>query len=215
MRVLTLEGKTTTIGDYLARLERDLGDIHRSVLIAGKSIEMLELAKEKVDIVGFTRAYVEELRDRVGGRFHVDFWFEEDPLRQEDLEAFFIQCDSGFLRQIYDNLVANAEKHAFAKDDDSSERINIGILFNFEGGKVQVDFSNTGKPFPENLNWANAIRKGTAYGATAGDGTGLWLINELMERHGGYLAFTDKTGPDGAHSDLVSTFELYFPILID
>lgn len=212
---LSLDGKSKTVGTYLARIERDLGNIHSSVITAGKTIQMLDMNMEKLDIIALTRSYADELRERVNGQYQVDFWFDEDSLREGDIDGVFILCDRSFLRTIYDNIVSNAEKHAFAGTENQPFRLDIGILFNFEDATVQVDFSNTGNPFPKSLKWANAIRKGGAFGSSAGDGTGLWLVNELMERHGGSLDFTDETGPDGIHTDLVSTFELYFPIAID
>jgi type I restriction enzyme M protein len=212
---LSLKSGAKSIGDYLKILERDLGSIHRSILTAGKRIELHDLNLEKLDIIAFTRQYADELRERIESRYQVDFEFDADSLLDEGLDTVYINGDPELLRQAFDNLVSNAEKHAFSKNEHLVNRLDIYFMFDFEARKVQVDFSNTGKPFSKDLKWANAIRKGGAIGSSAGDGTGLWLINEVMKLHDGELDFIDETGPHGIHSDLVSTFELYFPIAID
>lgn len=115
---------------------------------------------------------------------------------------------------MFDNLVENAEKHAFDESASIKNRLDIDILLDFNRMEIQIDFSNTGKPFPENFNFDNFINKNNKAGKNRGEGFGGWYINEVMKIHGGALKYIDETSTSGVGEGLASTFELHFPIEI-
>ena len=84
--------------------------------------------------------------------------------------------------------------------------------------EIQIDFSNTGNPLPENYSHEAFTRKGSKSGSNAGDGFGGWYMNEIMKKHNGTFGFTDETGPEGFYgmhgSEEVTTIELTFPIKV-
>jgi len=122
--------------------------------------------------------------------------------------------NSELLTDLMNNLIDNAVAHAFHPNWDN--RIEIYLMRDNEIDKpneVQILFSNTGNPFPENIKYSDFIKKGTKAGVNAGDGYGGWYINEIIKKHNGSFDIIDETGIEGlTNTDLATSFEINFPI---
>lgn len=208
---LQLNDSSRSLEDYLKIIRRDLESIHQSVLRTGKQIDMMEMNMGPVNIVEFVNLYVNELKERAKGRYGVNI-DDVEAKGSEVTDPVYVNADPHYLRIMFDNLVENAEKHAFTGNPINKNHFSISVFPSYDEDKVQVDFSNTGKPFPKSLKWKDFIRKGAGFGANSGDGLGGWYINEIMEKHGGFLNLTDET-EDGLFFDLVTTFEMHFPFI--
>ncbi len=114
---------------------------------------------------------------------------------------------------MFDNIIENAEKHAFTNSINSGNKIKIELLYDFEDDNVQIDISNTGNPLPETMTHDSMVRRGSSLGKNSGDGIGIWFVNEVMKIHKGKFSFTDETGPEGIDGEYVTTMELTFPII--
>ncbi len=204
-----------TLKEHLEIIERDLASIYQATSKAGKESELAKLEISKIDIIRFVKEYCNELNENDDKSFELIFQTWEEDLQMEGISNVYINGDTDVIRKVFNNLVENAEKHAFNNNYSIKNKLHIDLYYDFEGMQVQIDFSNTGIPWPSNYSWEKAIKKGSKTGANAGDGTGLWYINEIMKKHGGKFDFTDETDIEGVGGDLVSTFELYFPIEID
>ncbi len=204
----------STLDTYLKIIERDLNSMNRSVNKISNQIELMDLNLEEFDLLKFIEDYAEALQVRGHNYYDVFVDLDEDSLKEGGVKNVFIKGDKDLLQKAFDNLVENAEKHAFNKNINFGNKIKIDLLYDFQGLKVQIDFSNTGRPLPENISHDTMVRKGSSVGENAGDGTGIWFVNEVMKIHGGYFSFTDeKNGSEGIEGEYVTTMELTIPII--
>lgn len=209
------DSASLTLGNYFEILERDLKNINKSTQQTGLDIELKELNISKIEIIQFVKDYYLELKERKNKIFHLELNILDVDIHGNEVNKAFILCDPELFRKMFDNLIENAEKHAFQNRYSIKNRIVIDLIFDFQEMDIQIDFSNTGKPISKSFSIDKFIRKGMKAGANGGDGIGLWYINEIIKVHGGKFDFTDETGPEGLGTDLVSTFELKFPIEIE
>ncbi len=210
------ESSSIDLKKYLEIANRDLRYIHDSVKQTGTEIRLEDMHFEEIDVIQFFKDYSDELLGlKSKGLYRVVFNFDEKVLEEAGIDKILIQGDKNILREMLDNLESNAVKHAFANGPSPDNLIDILIMIDFETHEIQVDFANSGIPFPENFDIDNFKRRGSKAGKNAGSGEGGWFINEVMKKHGGKLTFTDETGDEGIPgTELVSSFELHFPVII-
>ncbi|MCF6222906.1 MAG: N-6 DNA methylase [Flavobacteriaceae bacterium] len=209
----TSESSSLNFGEYLELINRDLNKIHQSILRSRKELDLLDLNITDIDVIKFLRQYTAELNARHDKIYNVKFDFDKESLQESGNKKVFIKGDNDLIRKMFDNLIENAEKHGFNNTISAKNTIDIYLMFSFEEMEIQIDFSNTGSPVLEEFNFEHFIRKGISLGQNSGNGFGGWYINKIMKKHQGKLEFTDETGSEGIGGDLVSTFELYFPII--
>jgi type I restriction enzyme M protein len=207
-----------TLGEYLNIIERDVTKIVSAVksqLKVNTGIESKKLLP--VEVISFLEKYAVEYNERADLNFKVEFEFEKYVFIGQGGERIrtFILANDDLLRDLFDNLIDNAVKHAF--EIDANNRIEIFLLKNTENedtDEIQVLVSNTGKPFPEHFTTSDFIRKGSKYGTHAGDGFGGWYINEIIKKLDGDFEIIDETGGEGLPgTDLATSFEINFPII--
>lgn len=205
---------TSTLGDYLRIIERDLASITKILNKAGTEIDLTELEIERIDLIKFVDNYIKEVESRNGNHFQMEVKKDEPALKENGVKTIYIHGDKDKLRQVFDNIVANAVKHGFDNKIDPSNKIVFEFIYDFKNAEVQLDVSNSGNPLPPDYSHEAFTRKGSSSGKNAGDGTGGWFINEVMKLHKGHFGFTDETGPEGIPGDQVTTIELTFPIIL-
>lgn len=205
----------TTLANYLQIVDRDLNSINKSVNRFGDKIELMDLNFESFDLLKFIEEYVESLKIRSKNFYHVILDLGEDAIKEDGFIGVHIDGDKDFLRKAFDNIIENAEKHAFdyGINNRNQNKIKIELLFDFSDFSVQIDFSNTGKALPVETTLDSMVRRGSSLGNNPGDGIGLWFVNDVMKLHKGDFSFTDETGPDGIEDEYVTTMELTFPII--
>ncbi len=206
-----LEG---TFLDYLNRIERDLGSMHNSVQTVGKELNLQEIQHQPINFLSFINDYVDDIKNRTSRNFSINLNTDTDKLRESKIKEIIVQGDKEILHQIFDNVIENAEKHAFTDTSKIKNRIEVELLYDFEELEVQLDFTNTGNPLPKDYTFEEFTRRGSKSGAHAGSGLGGWFIYQVMKRHNGKFGFTDETGPEGIKGDYATTIELTFPIQI-
>lgn len=209
------DGVSANFKDYLDRIKRDLDSIKRAVDNSSSDIEVSDIKFKKINLIEFLKDYIDELKSNNGNRFDVLLNIDQIKLKEEKQESIFINGDKDYLRKMLDNIIDNADKHGFNRKINPSNKILFDLIFDFEDNEVQVDVSNTGNTFPEEYSHAAFTRKGDSSGEFAGDGTGGWFINKIINLHGGKFNFTDKTGPEGIEGEYMTTIELTFPIIIN
>jgi type I restriction enzyme M protein len=209
------EALDSTLKTYLDIVERDINSITKSVNQVGDKIELMDLNIESFDLLTFMKEYFEDLKIRSKNFYSVTLDLDENAIKEDGLTGIYIQGDRDLLRKIFDNIIENAEKHAFPKgiNNGFENKIQIVLLYDFKDFTVQIDFSNTGTPLPENITFNSITRKGSSSGINSGSGIGVWFVNEGMKIHKGKFSFTDETGPEGIESEFVTTMELTFPII--
>jgi type I restriction enzyme M protein len=205
----------STLLTYLNILDSDLNSINKSVNRAGDKIDLMDLSIEKFDLLEFIKEYTQSLKITSKNFYTIILDMDENAITQYGISAIFIEGDKDLLRKMLNNIIDNAEKHAFKYgiNNGNANKIAIYLMYDFEDFTVQIDISNTGKPLTENISHESYIRKGSSSGLNAGDGTGGWFIYEVMKIHKGSFGFTDETGSEGIDSEFVTTIELTFPII--
>lgn len=207
-----------TLGGYLSIIERDSDKIVTAVTSQLKVDTGIDNKKLfPIEIIDFLDKYTAEYNDRVGLNFKIDFDYDKEVFVDADgnrVKAFILANDE-LLRELFDNLIENAVKHAF--NQELHNRIEIYLMKNTENevqDDIQILFSNTGAPFPKGFSFNEFIRKGAKFGKSSGDGFGGWYINEIIKKLKGDFDIIDETGPEGLPgTDLATSFEINFPII--
>lgn len=202
----------TTFSSYMNIIARDLESINKAVNKSGDKIDLLDLNIESFDLLEFIIDYRDSLKVRANNLFDVELDLDESAIIEYGISAINISGDKDIIRRALDNIIENAEKHAFTNSIDNCNKIQITLIYDFEDFSVQIDISNTGKPLPKNIGLDALVRKGNSSGENSGNGIGLWYVNEVMKIHKGIFCFTDETGPEGIKGEYATTMELTFPI---
>ncbi len=209
------EALNSTLKTYLDIVERDLNSITKSVNQVGDKIELMEMKVEYFDLVKFMNEYYEVLIIRGKNHYNVSLFLDEEAIKEDGFSGVMIKGDKDILRKMLDNIVENAVKHAFTNsiNEDFKNNLKIELLYDFKKFNVQINISNTGTPLPKGLTLDAAIRKGSSSGNNAGDGIGLWYVNEVMKIHNGNFNITDETESEETDGVFVTTMELTFPLI--
>ncbi|RZK13239.1 MAG: hypothetical protein EOO46_00080 [Flavobacterium sp.] len=206
-----------TLQDYLSISERDADKIVRAVsnqLKVDTGIDEKKL--NPIEIISFVEGYSNEYNDRLGKVCTIKFEIDEEVFIEDGQKIkTYIMGNDELLRELFDNLIDNAKKHAFQDQVDNRIEIYIMKSFDFnENDEVQILFSNTGKPFPEDFTINDFVRKGAKSGESKGDGFGGWYINKIIKRLKGNFDIIDETAGEGLPgTDLATSFEINFPII--
>lgn len=209
------EALNSTLKTYLDIVERDLNSITKSVNQVGDKIELMELKVEYFNLLDFMNEYYEVLIIRGKNHYNVSLFLDEDAIKEDGFTGVMTNGDKDIIRKMLDNIVENAVKHAFTNsiNEDFKNNLKIELLYDFKEFNVQINISNTGTPLPKGLTLDAVTRRGSSSGDNAGDGIGLWYVNEVMKIHNGNFNFTDETGSDENDGVFVTTMELTFPII--
>lgn len=82
-------------------------------------------------------------------------------------------------QEFYNNIIENAVKHGFI-DKNKSYQILIQVSYLSDEKKIEVRFSNNGRPFPKGMAKRFGL-KGEKAGKTANKGYGAWKIVEIAK----------------------------------
>ncbi len=202
--------RNKTLGEYLDMLSRDVEKVSRLVRDSNKKFEVESAVLSDVDILKLVRNYVVELKERESD-IDIALWLDEEDLSNEGVKGIIINGNEELITVALDNLVENALKHGF-NGCDVIKRLYLQLLFSHDSGEVQLNVSNTGNPVEENFDMNLYIREGGKVGLNAGDGVGGSYVSRIMKKHAGRIEYTDEQGSEGFFGDLVTTFEMYYPI---
>lgn len=203
----------TTFKEYLNFMKRDLDRISVSVNKMSGEIDFSQMKIEEIDLISFIQDYVNSVKVRANNKFSIELDFNEIELKLNGIDQLLINGDKNLLSNVFDNLIENAEKHAFSSEDFEDNKIKIELLCSFEDNTVQIDICNTGKLLPSDLTYNQLVRKGGSFGINNGSGIGMWYVSEVLKKHKGFLGFTDETGPEGIDSEFVTSIELTLPVI--
>jgi type I restriction enzyme M protein len=208
-----------SLADYLDIVERDALKISETVRQQLKVYDIFESKLlSPVDIIDFLKVFFSEKSENNSLDFTFEINFEKvsffDDISETEINTVIL-ASVDLLSEMFNNLIENAVKHAFSAG--YKNRIDVYVMKNNvaeSNPEVQILFSNTGKPFPEDFGFDDFIRKGSKSGTNAGDGYGGWYINEIIKYHKGSFDLINEKGPEGLlGTDLVTSFEINFPII--
>ncbi|MBI2639668.1 MAG: GAF domain-containing sensor histidine kinase [Candidatus Sungbacteria bacterium] len=184
-------GKTHTTNDYLIRLVSDLLDVSR--IEEGR----FGYVFKRVQLYDAVREVFEEISHPAGGRRRQLSFVLEKP----DRALPPISADASKLRIAIFNILDNAVKY--------TPKGSVQISFRVSGKTLSCIVKDTGIGIPRDqqkfifqkfFRARNAIRV-----QTEGSGLGLWIANEVMERHKGIVTVESAENKG-------SSFSLNFPL---
>lgn len=108
------------------------------------------------------------------------------------------------LQRMVTNIIENARRHAFTDPSREDYFVGIDLSLNEMADMFQIDFSNNGSPLPEGMTKERYGIRGEKVGATAGTGSGGYIVKSIVNHYGGdYDVFT---------KDGITTIRIYLPI---
>lgn len=207
-----------SLGDYLNKMNHDIIKMKETV---SKQLRVDTDIHTKVltpfNIISFLENYVNELIDQPNKNFEIIFEINQEAFLDEEdrFQTPLVMANMELLKNLFDNLVDNAVKHAFT--DGTKNKIEIWVSREIRPEKTEftVLFSNNGKTLPENFSFEIFITKGLISGSNGGDGFGGWYINEIMDKmEGSFDVIDERVGDFGiALKELSTSFQLFFPII--
>lgn len=208
-----------SFGRYLEIIERDIQKITQTTSRVTNTINGV-LGKELylVDIFQFLSKYCEEKRGANNLSYKLKFEFDDEILNDENGNKLkiLIMANNDLLADLFDNLISNAEQHAFPGHINNRIEINLMLTMDLEKDffdKVFIVVSNTGNAFPEDFKLKDFIRKGSTSGDKGGEGFGGWYINEIIKYFKGELNIQEVYEQTWLSKiDLVTNFEIIIPI---
>lgn len=156
--------------------------ISEILLDASQTLKTTEdiLQKDKVDLqeVDFVEFLETEKKKYSNEKFAIEI--------QTRLKSLTISIDSSAIKDTLRNLIINAERHGFVKND-------IKYIFVFELTKISIEdgeylrlvCKNNGKPFPKGFTFAEYTRLGGRSGKNKGTGIGGFFIKKVIDLHNG------------------------------
>lgn len=179
-------------GKYLEIMERDLKIVSENTRRNGLDDDSIQdYILEPIELFAFLENYICEVKNRENLVFEIDLKYDKALFLDAEgkRSPVFINGNANLLRDLFNNLVENAEKHAFELTKKIGNKIEIDVMA--ADSDIHMLFSNNGNLFPENFSHEMFIRKGSKTGINGGNGFGGWYINEIMKKHKGYFELLD------------------------
>lgn len=209
-----LKGQRFDFHDMDSIIKRDLNRINDFIKHQIDLNNVIQQAKlEALDIDVFLDNYVRELKQR---RPNLEIVYESfvkdlvDDIAKEDYVTAL--ANEGLLQIVLDNLVDNAEKHAFV--DGEPHRIEVALFYDQELDEFGFEVSNTGRPFPTGFSWDDYLAKGRKAGEQAGTGYGGWYINQIIQKFNGKIEMDDnQILKEEVHNGYVTSIQIVLPLV--
>jgi two-component system OmpR family sensor kinase len=155
------------LGDLFEQMQGHLNDLARVESLTARNLELDVRSYAAVDVI-------DQAIDLLGAdRRNVELHVRDER----------INVDFNLFAYALKNLIDNAVKYA-----DS-----LPVVVRFEAGCLSV--ANTGTPFKEHYTtYLKAFQRDTSQHALEGMGLGLYLVNEIVIRHGYALTYDYRDG---------------------
>lgn len=159
---------------------------------------------EEVELFEYTTNYIKTLPN---------YSFETLILVSDEVftnfnSKIYINANLDLLQVLFNNILQNAEMHAFKKQKKDENVLSIKIEVNTDTSNVILSFKNNGLPFPENFDKEKFIRKNSKAGDTGNTGIGGYDINRIVNFMQGQ--FDLKLNEE---IEFPTIYEIQFPII--
>ena len=140
---IRLNGTKETLGDALNIAVKSSEQIH-SILESARDLVTREIRKEDFQDVDIYKLFESDIKPLVANKPYKLIAKKVD----NELDGSIQLHKASFIEAI-DNIIRNAEVHAFAKSPK-----NAKLEFDIDGNdeNIIIDYKNNGLPFPENMN---------------------------------------------------------------
>ncbi len=192
-RILPEEKKELLTGNALADVER-LGTLVDNLLMAAKiENESIQLASQELDVLALVKD-IFRLYSNGLGKDHQMLLISNDPI--------YVSGDKMALMSIVSNLIENALKYSpkGTKIEVSALAIKQQFRFSVSDSGVGISEEDQKKIFDKFYRVGTEDRR-----KTKGTGLGLYIVHELVRKHGGNIQIDSEVGAG-------STFILDIPL---
>ncbi len=144
-------------------------------------------SKMKKSIVSIPEFIKQETREFLGNRTDYQLIFdmnESSPLTAE--------MDRQQFSEVVRNFLHNTEEHGF-EGLNIQKKLEFKIRTNRDQTKLIIDLKNNGKPMPPDFSFEDFVTFGTRNGEKGGSGIGGYLMNKVIENHGGKMMLLNRT----------------------
>ncbi|QQU02187.1 N-6 DNA methylase [Myroides odoratus] len=201
-----------TFLEYLQNTQNDLDRINLSVNKMGKKMDFGQVVKKEIDLLIFLSNYIESIKVSANEKFVILKEFNYITLKENDVKNIIFDGDENLISNMLDNIINNAENHAFDSNQYADHKIKINLSYNFEQSNIQIIFFNTGHPLSQNLSHNQLIRKGDSFGKNKGTGIGLWYINEVLQIHNASFNIINETESEEFDGEFVTSIRITLPV---
>ena len=112
-----------------------------------------------------------------------------------------VKCDPWAMTKVFTNLIGNAVNY---RDPTRGPFIHVAAREEEEGVAFLVEDNGIGIPEEDQEKVFRKFERGSNTGGINGTGLGLYIVRELVRKHGGDVTFTSKKGEG-------TTFHIYLP----
>lgn len=167
-----LDGSVETVGEALSNAMISLEHIN-NVLEAARELVIHEIKREDFEEIELCRLLREEI---------VPLYASKLTITVDCARAMPIRLHRQSFIEAMNNLIRNAETHGFQGDCTTAE-----LLFQLTEKRksVVIDYTNNGRPFPENLAEKDFLAFGQKSGDSPGEGLGGAWIGKVIAAHNG------------------------------
>jgi len=194
--------KPEDVAQAMERIESEavrMTELVESLLTLARLDENTELETAEVDIVALAKVAAQDASVADGNRKILVVDISGKSL--DDRSEFFVQGDSGQLRQVFTNLLANACRFS---PKGASVEVAIGI----DRGQLTIEVRDHGEGIPKELRakvFERFFRADNSRNReTGGSGLGLAIVRTILDHHNATIEAVETSG-GGA------TFRIVFP----
>jgi len=177
-----LDGSDETVGEALQKSITGLNRIN-DILDHTRKLVTQQIAREEFHEQRIIGLFEEEIIPLHSGKIRINV--------SGDDQLTVVLHKESFIEAI-NNLVRNAEVHAFPESLQSAE-LNFVIRENRKN--IIIDYTNNGRPFPENLDAGGFLSFGRKSDESPGEGLGGAWIGKVIEAHHGIFEIIRDDNP--------------------
>jgi K+-sensing histidine kinase KdpD len=177
-----LDGSEETVGEALQKAVTGLNQIN-DILDNTRKLVTQQIAKEDCREYRIFGIFEEDIIPLHSGKMKINLSGNDQLTVSLHRESFV---------EAINNLIRNAEIHAFPESLQGAE-LNFYIKENRK--KIIIDYTNNGKPFPDNLDAMDFVSFGKKSNESPGEGLGGAWIGKVIEAHHGTFEIIRDENP--------------------
>lgn len=172
-----------TIGQHLQNMLNTTKEIGAFVNSLTNDLEFGDVMS--LNLNDFILQYIDHYsQDKFEFKYYVD---NESFVDNDKKFAPITAISESDLKEVFNNIIKNAENHGFVDETKKSYIISISLSFDISKNLLKIDIANNGKPMPKGMDEFRYSLKNEKAGITGNEGLGGFRINQIIEHFGGEL----------------------------
>lgn len=167
-----------SVKDAFYNIKESLSEM--KTLFKDLTSELVVGTKEEFDIIQFFIQF-NYVRKNPNIHFHVDTF------PKSDMSNCIVLFNEDNLREVLENIVENAEKHALDYNNNK-----VRICYYKESDKCVIDILNNGEPLPNNFDEKLSFALGYTIGGKQGTGKGLARVKQICDELGAEISWCNN-----------------------